>query len=278
MRASAVTCVLVTLASFQAPVRAQETAVGDEAAEVARDAIELYRKGEHEQAATLFLRAYQLSGRATQLRNAAKAFEAADALDRALELWARYRDHDSISRDEAAEAAAHIGLIEERKRRQSAQRETEEARAAAERAAKQAEAARLEAEQARLRAAEAGDSSSSLLGWVGLGAGGAMLAASGALWIVQGNRLAKLDDALGVRRSDGLIVGITPGEVDAEVNSINNQRLASGILLGTGIAASVGSVAWIILSGSGPRGSVKTSVSPSTFFVHPRGVGWRTTW
>ena len=250
------------------------------AAEVAKEAVTQYRAGNHEEAAKLFVEAYDLSGRATQLRNAAKAYEAAGKLVDALDCWTRYESHEGVGRDEVAEAEAHIELIKERRRNIGAQKAVEAATRAAEQAGREADQARQEAARAReaatvaqTRTAEAESAGRSpVVGIAGLSVGGAALIASGVVWFLQQARLADVDDRLGELDDAGKISGITPAQLQSELNSINGQRIASGVLLGVGAAAAVGGVIWFLLPDEqAPGVSVGVSAGGAS-------LSWSTTW
>src|SRR5262245_17613242 len=103
-------------ASLMVPAPAFATKGKKEAAKLARKAKQHYQRSEFLEAAQLFLKAYELSNVPSQLRNAAKSFEKADALEQALTQWERYRSL-RISRDERLEADAHLDLIHEKQRK-----------------------------------------------------------------------------------------------------------------------------------------------------------------
>lgn len=75
---------------------------------IATEALELFNKGDLVGAAERFLAAYELSGRHTQLRNAAKAFETAGKLANAIDAWERYSLHPEVEPDKRAQAVAHV--------------------------------------------------------------------------------------------------------------------------------------------------------------------------
>jgi len=247
------------------------------AAEVAKEAVAKYRAGEHAAAAELFVEAHELSGRATPLRNAAKAFEAAGMLDQAMSHWRRYKAHDGVGQDEKAEAAAHIELIKERKRNVEAMNAVEAATKAAQAASRDAERARAEAAAAREAAQTAqtqapGDGRSPLVGILGLSVGGAAVIAGGVVWLLQQNRLSEVDDRLAELDDAGKIVGITPAQLQSELNAINGQRIASGVLLGVGAAALTAGVVWFLLPDESPP-DVAVGVSSDGASLH-----WSTRW
>ena len=58
--------------------------------QIAQEALQLYKAGRYAEAAARFLESFAFSGRATQLNNAAKAYEKADRPRDALDVWERY--------------------------------------------------------------------------------------------------------------------------------------------------------------------------------------------
>lgn len=253
-RRSEALLVAVTVALAPSVAAAQSKVDKKKAVQLSRRAIDQYRLGAYEEAGNLFLRAYELSKRPAQLRNAAKAFEEGKALERALELWVRYRDLGNISRDERAEAEAHVALIEEKQRNEDISRSAREAARAAELARRDAESARRAAEEARattLVTKEPEAEGSPVGGWILVAAGGVMMAASGALWFVAEDQLSDLDTRLATRNTAGKIIGTTHEDKEADVNRINGQRVAAGVLLPVGAVAAAGGLLWLLLSGDG---------------------------
>lgn len=248
------------------------------AAEIAAEAVALYRAGNYEKAGSLFVEAYDLSGRATQLRNAAKAYEAGGLLDQAIGLWKRYRDHEGVEVDEQSEATAHINLIEERKRSRAALEQVEQAQAETEKAKAEAVKAKREAAAARAQIGRESPAparrggSSDYLGYIGIGSGGAIVAAGAVLWFVQSSRLASLDERLAQRDPSGKIIDITPGEVQSEVNAINNQRLASGVLLGVGVAVAAAGVGWLMFAPDDDAPVATVESVGATLAITPEGA------
>lgn len=276
-RALVVAALLAAMIGGVPPARAAPA--GDPTA-VATEALELYRAGKLEAAAERFEQAFELSGHPTQLRNAAKAWEQAGRLDRALERWGQYRALPGLSRDEVAEAEAHLGLIREREKAEAAMRAAEAARAAAEAATRDAARARAEAERARadaVRAAEVAtadgpeSSGSSVAAWVTGASGAAVLVGGAVLWSVQAGRLARLDDALATTDGRGLIVGIGPGEAQDEIDAINTQRTVSGVLIAAGATALVGGIVLALWPDDAPE--VAVAPTPDGAAAH-----WRLRW
>jgi tetratricopeptide (TPR) repeat protein len=280
MRQSRALVVAAVLAAMIGGVPSARAAPPGDPTAVATEALELYRAGKLEEAAERFETAFQLSGHPTQLRNAAKAWEQAGRLDRALERWGQYRALPGLSRDEVAEAEAHLGLIREREKAEAAMRAAEAARAAAEAATRDAARARAEAERARadaVRAAEVATadepeaSGSSIAAWVTGASGAAVLVGGAVLWSVQAGRLSRLDDALATTDGRGLIVGIGPTEAQDEIDAINGQRAISGVLIAAGATALVGGVVLALWPSDAPEVSV--APTPDGAAAH-----WRLRW
>lgn len=239
--------------------------------QLARRAINAYQRRLYKDAADLFLQAYALTRHPVQVRNAAKASEEGGDLVKAKELWQRFVEHDDISGDERREGQAHVALIEERQRREEVQRTAEEARAAASRAEAQASAAKAAAEKAAetavvqsLKPAPEPEPDPPYAAYVGIGVGTLLAASGGVVWVLQSRKTNRLDERIAQRDVDDKIIGITPREVDDDVSSINDQRLISGILAGTGTAVILGSVVWMIIDAqSRPEVTPQVGVSPS---------------
>jgi hypothetical protein len=232
-----------------------------EAAKLARRAKKHYQKSEFLEAAQLFLKSYELSNVPSQLRNAAKSFEKADALEQALAQWERYRSL-RISRDERLEAEAHIDLIHEKQRKVQVQEAVEAARVAAENARLEAEAAKNAAVEARnappppppppspevvIRSTKPAEKGTPIFPWLVIGAGAVLGIVSAVLWAVAQNNLDTLNKRLMIRDGNDLATELTYEEGLAEVDSINKNRNASGALLGTSIAAIVAGGIWLTL-------------------------------
>jgi hypothetical protein len=249
---------LIAALAVPAPAFAQSKGK-KEAAKLARRAKKHYQRSEFLEAAQLFLKAYELSNVPSQLRNAAKSFEKADALEQAMVQWERYRGL-RISRDERLEADAHIDLIHEKQRKVQVQDQVEAARIAAENARLEAEAAKNAVNEARnlppppppppevvIRSTEPKDDSAPIFPWLVIGAGAVLGIVSAVLWAVAQNNLDTLNKRLMIRDGNNLSTELTYEEALDEHGSINTQRNASGALLGTSIAAIVGGGIWLAL-------------------------------
>jgi len=62
-------------------------------------------------AAEKFLEAYQMSGRPTLLKNAARAYERAQKTDEAIRAWTQYRDHPEVDAAIKAQTAERIDAL-----------------------------------------------------------------------------------------------------------------------------------------------------------------------
>lgn len=247
------------LAFLLAPVQtiaAPKKSDNQRAADISMKAVRLYRAGQNAEAAKLFLEAYQISKRPAQLRNAAKAYEESDRLDQSLELWTRYKEHEGVNKDERAEAEAHIQLIAEKKKNAEIARAATAAQAAAEQARRAAEAAQIQAAEASKQASLVqetridSEEKSHAGAFALIGGGGAAAIAGGVFWFVAASRLTKLDQKIDETNGQGLIIGISPAQVDDEVSGINTTRVVSGVLLTAGATALVSGVVWLILDES----------------------------
>ena len=225
------------------------------AARMAREAIDLYKRGDLVQAGNLFLEAYEISEHSVQLRNAAKALEEADELQRAQELWRRYRDLPDISDDERREAEAHVQLVRQRQIAEAARGSAAEAEKAALRAETEARLARERADKAltpldarppdakkRVTAPPAPRDHG--LAYAGVGVGAALLITSAVLFASASSRTHDLDRDLAVVNRNGLIVGVGPADVDDRVGRINGERIGAGVTVTLGVAVLAGSLAW----------------------------------
>jgi len=83
----------------------------DRAEVIAADALALFQTGELVPAAERFLEAYALSGRDTQLRNAAKAYEKAGKLEAAVTQWDRYAQQPQVDPEKRAQAVQHVAEL-----------------------------------------------------------------------------------------------------------------------------------------------------------------------
>lgn len=245
------------------PAFASKKSENQRAAELAMKAVRLYRAGQNADAAKLFLEAYAISKRPAQLRNAAKAYEEIGMLDQSHELWTRYRDHKDVSKDEIAEADAHLKLIAEKKKNIEIAKSAEAAQNAAQQALLAAEAAQKQAEEASKQATRAQETTRIELppptpadqgpgagSYILMGGGTAAAIAGGVLLFVSSSNLSKLDQKIAETNGQGLIVGISPSEIDSEVSGINTTRVVSGVLLTAGATALVSGVVWLLLDDS----------------------------
>ena len=120
-----------------------------EAEAQARRALEHYRAGRLLEAGRHFFAAYELSGKPTQLRNAAKAFEEGGAHEQAVSYWRRYIHVEGLDEAKRATAMARIDGLE-------ARLETERMRERERRLEAELEDARREIERLRASSGEVG--------------------------------------------------------------------------------------------------------------------------
>lgn len=259
MRVVTIVLVAIFVSSMAAQVDARPSKRDRRRAKrISRKALKKYQEGEKEEAARLFLRAYDLSHHPVQLRNAARALEETEALEESKRLWQQLLTHDGVTPDERREAEAHVDLIDEKIRRAETARVAEEARAAAERAELEARAAKKAADTAAMNASLARSSAEREVeptqvygAWGVLGGGGLLLGSSLTVFLVSDRRASRLDDRIAIRDGQGRIAGISAVEVQAEVDQINRERLASRVLLGVGLAVAVTGVLWWVLEANG---------------------------
>ena len=246
--ALAILCALNFSVSAEAAKKDTKKAV-----ELSREAIAKYRAKRYQEAGDLFLRSYELSDRPAQLRNAAKAYEEGGIHERALELWDRYMRLETATREEKQEAETHIALIRSKQRNEEITRSAQEAARAAELARRDADAARRAAEAARatnqVEAEITAEPTPPIGGWMLVGAGAILVIASIALWFIAQDQLSTLDAQLATTDANELIIGTTPGDVMRDVDRINSQRIASGVLLPVGLSAALGGSLWLIFDG-----------------------------
>ena len=225
-------------------------------------AVVAYRDHHYQEAAELFLEAYQVSGVPNQLRNAARAYQEGGLEEQAEQTWVRYRDHHGLEASERAEAQAQVDLIRER-------RNAKAAAVDAERARQVAEEERIAKEEAQARAAQvaaaaapvpvetpspppaiqgevaAAESRPTLI-YVGIGVGAAALLGGGALLLESQFALGGLDDRLAQLDNAGKIVGTTPAEAQADLDGLNERRVIGAITLGIGTVLLSGALGWLL--------------------------------
>jgi tetratricopeptide (TPR) repeat protein len=252
---------LIAALSFPAPLLAASAKGKKEAAKLARKAKRHYQQSQFLEAAQLFQKAYELSKVPSQLRNAAKSFEKAEALEKALSAWEQYKAL-RISRDEQLEAEAHIDLIHEKKRKAQVEKAVDAARLAAERAQLEARAAKeavVEASRAPppvappppalvLETSPKEEKGPVIFPWVVVGTGLALGIVSAVLWFVAQADYEDFTKRLAVRDGQGLVIGFNDiEEANDGFDSINTKRNASGALLGVAITAIVAGGIWATL-------------------------------
>src|SRR5688572_7826266 len=180
-------------------------------------AVAAYKNGDYSKAGAFFLEAYEISGAPAQLRNAAKAYQKADDLERAEDLWQQLSAIESISPAERSEAEAQLGLIEERRKAITAEEEAARARE---------DALRARTATAAVQAVPAEDRSFRLpIGPVVTLAAAIAVGLSGAAVYVHSDmQLDELDERLEMKDSDALITGIDRFDAMDELDGINRER------------------------------------------------------
>ena len=205
-------------------VQSEPPADSDLAEILAQRAIAAFRAGEHQQAGELFLRAYQLSGRATPLRNAAKAFETAGLLDQALVHWSVYAALDGLSTADRTEARKHVLEIRKKLGKLPPDRPPDPPS----------------------RSLIVSRSVERTAGYAILGTGIAALGTGALLWGLASADLGDLDEQLGTTNAQGLVVGIDRTDAEHELASINAKRTAGIVLTAVGAAATVFGTVWVL--------------------------------
>jgi tetratricopeptide (TPR) repeat protein len=207
-------------------------------------AVAAYKAGDYSRAGALFFDAYELSKASAQLRNAAKAYQKADDLERAEDLWSRYLELDSISGSERSEAEAQLALIEERRKAATAE---EEARRAREEAAHPKTITATIAVAPPTPAAEPSHFQLPAGPIVMLAIGAASAIGGAVVYTVGNNRLEDLDDKLEQKDSGGLIIGIHVADAQDDLDSVNRDYTVAAVLGSiAGAALITGAVWWLL--------------------------------
>jgi tetratricopeptide (TPR) repeat protein len=219
-------------------------ALAQSAAEVLVErAVAAYKQGDYPKAGAFFLEAYELSGAPAQLRNSAKAYQKADDLERARDLWRRFSELESIEPSERAEAEAQLSLIEERRRAAAAEQEAARAREEAQRA--QVRTATVTVTQPPPQETPRFELP---IGPVITLAAAVVVGLTGAgLYYHSDTQLDDLDDRLEITDSGGLIVGIDRLAAEDELDDINRERTIAYALAGVAGAAAIAGVVWWLL-------------------------------
>lgn len=259
---SAILLLIVSLA-FPSLMHAAET--GEElAAEEVRIALEKYEAGAFLEAAERFEKAYALSGRSIQLRNAARAMEKGGDQRRALAIWVRYSALSDLGPADRQEAEAEIARLQGALRPKV---ETPPDAAAGDpslEAPPESSATtpvipgtpRLEpasGETPSLTAAESAsaDDGLGLHTWLLVGGGVAGLL-SGGIYGVAALDVSSYDRALAMRDGNGRIVGIDADEADRRERRIRTERTTSLVFGVLAVGLVVAGVAVGVSSDSGP--------------------------
>ncbi len=251
---------LLMLALSAAPALAQPSAES-----TANAAIEAYKQGKLRKAGALFLSAFELSGEPTQLRNAAKALEEAGELMRSKVLWTDYAKNPRLSFEEREEAKAHVLLIDERLKNAEISKEAKAAQAEAEAARRAMKAQTLAQTQAP---------PSPVYAFTTMGVGLASVAAGVVLWFISQRELNDLDSKLAqVDPITGRILmeSIDRAEATAQLDAINDKRIATGVLTGVGGALVGGGLLWwLLLPKEAPQPSTQLSRNGLSFGLQGR--------
>lgn len=210
--------VLAAIAIFADPSRAEAFAERGVAA---------FKAKQYAEAADYFLRAYELSGESTALRNAARAYEEAGQKDAALRRWREYRALPDIEAEERREAEMHIAALRPPIKT----------------------APPIPTAPPIVTAPPIASSSPPAVAY-GLGGVGIAAAIAGAITFAVGqSTLSSLEDRLAVVDNDGRISGIDRATALAEQSRSDSLRTTGAVLITSGATIIVASVIWLILDG-----------------------------
>ncbi|MBI2377645.1 MAG: hypothetical protein HYV07_26825 [Deltaproteobacteria bacterium] len=216
-----------------------------EAEALAWEAVKHYRAERFSDAGAKFLEAYRLSHHPSQLRNAAKAFDKGNQLDRAVELWNEYLALPGLEPSDRAEAEASIAGARARMTPSPPESDPKPSLGLVAPKPPPADAPPT----AALTPESAPTDLTPVAYGVGL-AGVAVTIAGAILFALAESQLADIDAKIESRDARGLITQIGPSELESSVDSVNQKRVWSGALLGLGGAAiSSAVVVWIFDEG-----------------------------
>lgn len=204
----------------------------DAAEEKASRALVLYQTGDKQAAADLFLEAYRLSGRATPLRNAAKAYEESGRLEDALVHWSVYALLDGLSDDKRKAARAKVEALKWRLN-----------------ATPNTLLTRPEPVPTVEPPPPSEPSSVPVGGVVLLSSGLAVAVVGGVLVGLAAGELGRLDDQLADTDPQGKTVGLDRASAEAELESLNTNTAIGYTLIGVGAAVAIGGAIWTALGG-----------------------------
>lgn len=209
------------------------------AEQLAAKGVAAYRAKAFESAGRYFFRAYELSGEPTQLRNAAKAYDAAGEVELAREYWQRLFDTPGLSETDRAEAQAHLASSTPAT---DPERTTDDERASI--APARPQPAPLHEDPASVIVERPPSETPSRAPWIIGSAGIAAVVVGAVLYAESSSQRADL-----VRRLDekenGLTAGISYQDSLSARSRIVNLRVASGLAITAGIAAITAGTLWL---------------------------------
>ena len=192
----------------------------------AAKALALWETKSYVGAAEYFIEAFELSGEPTQLRNAAKAYEAGNAKKEARATWTRYLALPELTAADRAEAEQRLRAL-----------------AVVEQPRTLAPIAPITPVAVVVEAVPEIEEPVRWEPWV-LTAAGAIAAAVGGVLLYRSERdLDQLKHRLSFMQ-DGRIYGISYDEAIAEEQRIEAWRIGSSTVVGIGIAAVIGGLSW----------------------------------
>lgn len=252
-----------------------------EAELLAAKGVASYKAQAFESAGEYFLRAYALSAEPTQLRNAAKSFDAAGQREVGRKYWAQFVRLEKVAPRDRAEARARLKEREQPPKEAEivAVREDtnpepiEEARPQM-RAAVRADSNSLIPQETEVETRTVlAEESASPAPWLLAGAGLAGASAGVVLLVVADSRQSTLQSAL-TPQNDGLIRGITFDAAAAERSQIGDLRLAGGLLTAAGGAALAGGVIWLLTRENNDRDETLAIVPLKDGAAAAYGASW----
>lgn len=232
--------VAVLILALAAPPEHKRAPEPSAAEQLAARGVAAYRAREFDKAGRYFFRAYELSREPTQLRNAAKAYDAAGEVALAREYWQRLVELPALSEADRAEARAQLTALTPpvvappivTPPPQQQQREEEEV----------AEAAVTVERPPIVQPSKAP--------WIIGGAGIAAFVAGTFLYAESSSQRSELQRRLDDKEG-GLTAGISYDEsLDARARVVN-LRIASGLALTAGVAAIATGAVWLATADDG---------------------------
>lgn len=238
-----------------------------EAESVAETAARRFKEGDFELAAKLFDRAYELAKKPTLLFNAGRAYEQAGQREEALARYEAYAqiETDPGGREEAKLRAARLRdqLAKEGKGTQpaAANPEPPKAEPAKPEPAKTEPAkptpdgprnpAPQESKPAKKVEPAPQVAQPSRTGpWIAVGTSAAVAVAGAVVWGLAIKADHALQDAVETKNAAGQTTGITQVNAVDDHDGINKRKATGVVLMSAGGAGLVGSVAWLLLTGT----------------------------